>query len=58
MKICEKFGFPYEYWESLPRQEQLRYLYYITMDSKKMEHETEKAKRQSNRATFKGGELH
>lgn len=46
MKVCEKFGFTYEYWDSLPRKEQLRYLYYITMDSKKMEYETQKAKKE------------
>jgi len=57
MKICEKFGFTYEYWESLPKKEQLRYLYYITMDSKKMEYEQEKAKQQSSSYRIKGGEL-
>jgi hypothetical protein len=47
MKICEDFGFTYEYWESLPYKEKLRYLYYEKMKAMKEEHELEKAKKQS-----------
>ena len=47
------FGMTYEYWKQLPYKEKLRYQYYITMKTKKEQHEVEKARKEAEGRKWK-----